>query len=64
MPGHFLVKYSDRRDEFFIDAFDQGQILTREDCRKRLENHYGDALEFNDQLLARSTNRQIVWRPG
>src|SRR6185369_7392930 len=62
MPGHFLVKYSDRKDEFFIDAFDQGQILTREDCRKRIENHYGDALEFNDQLLARSTNRQIVWR--
>jgi regulator of sirC expression with transglutaminase-like and TPR domain len=25
-------------------------------------NHYGDSLEFNDQLLARSTNRQIVWR--
>jgi regulator of sirC expression with transglutaminase-like and TPR domain len=62
MPGHFLVKYSDHREEFFIDAFDQGQILTREDCRKRLMNHYGDSLEFNDQLLARSTNRQIVWR--
>src|SRR5215510_5266074 len=28
MPGHFLVKYSDRREEFFVDAFSGGQILS------------------------------------
>src|SRR5215207_1225767 len=31
MPGHFLVKYADRSDEFFLDPFNKGQILTRED---------------------------------
>ena len=62
MPGHFLVKYSDRREEFFVDPFNQGQILSREDCRAKLHDLYGDALEFNDRLLARSTNRQILWR--
>jgi regulator of sirC expression with transglutaminase-like and TPR domain len=62
MPGHFLVKYSDRREEFFIDSFNRGAILTREDCRNLLVERYGDAVEFNDRLLARTTNRQILWR--
>jgi regulator of sirC expression with transglutaminase-like and TPR domain len=62
MPGHFLVKYSDRREEFFIDAYNHGQILTQDDCRERLRSIYGEALEFNERLLGRATNRQILWR--
>jgi regulator of sirC expression with transglutaminase-like and TPR domain len=62
MPGHFLVKYADRREEFFIDPFNRGEILTHDDCRNRLHSVYGDSLEFNERLLARATNRQIVWR--
>jgi regulator of sirC expression with transglutaminase-like and TPR domain len=62
MPGHFLVKYSDRRDEFFIDPYNRGQILTHEDCRARLQSQYGEALEFHERMLGRSTNRQILWR--
>jgi regulator of sirC expression with transglutaminase-like and TPR domain len=62
MPGHFLVKYSDRREEFFLDPYNRGEILTREDCKSRLHERYGDAVEFSDRLLARATNRQILWR--
>jgi regulator of sirC expression with transglutaminase-like and TPR domain len=62
MPGHFLVKYSDRREEFFVDPYNKGQILSHDDCRNRLHTMYGDALEFHDRLLGRVTNRQILWR--
>jgi regulator of sirC expression with transglutaminase-like and TPR domain len=62
MPGHFLVKYSDPREEFFVDPYNRGEILTQDDCRNRLQTQYGDALEFHERLLARSTNRQILWR--
>ena len=62
MPGHFLVKYSDRKEEFFIDPYNRGQILTRDDCRRKLHELYGNAVEFHDRLLGRSTNRQILWR--
>src|SRR5262245_22953875 len=62
MPGHFLVKYWDRREEFFLDPYNSGQILTREDCRKRLIEQFGEGVEFNDRLLARATHRQILWR--
>jgi len=62
MPGHFIVKYSDRQDEFFLDPFNRGEILTRDDCRNRLFERYGNSVEFNERLLARVTNRQILWR--
>jgi regulator of sirC expression with transglutaminase-like and TPR domain len=62
MPGHFIVKYFDPREEFFIDPYNQGAILTRDDCRDRLRERYGDALEFSDRLLGRATHRQILWR--
>jgi regulator of sirC expression with transglutaminase-like and TPR domain len=62
MPGHFIVKYFDPREEFFIDPYNQGEILTRDDCRERLHERYGDALEFSDRLLGRATHRQILWR--
>src|SRR5437867_6228522 len=62
MPGHFIVKYSDRQEEFFLDPFNRGEILTRDDCRNRLFERYGNSIEFNERLLARVTNRQILWR--
>ena len=62
MPGHFIVKYFDPAQEFFIDPYNRGEILTRDDCRELLHKRYGDALEFSDRLLARVTNRQILWR--
>jgi len=62
LPGHFIVKYWDRREEFFLDPFNRGEILTRDDCRDRLYERYGDSIEFDERLLARVTNRQILWR--
>ena len=62
MPGHFIVKYADPREEFFVDPYNRGEILTRDDCRAKLSERYGDAVEFNDSMLARATNRQILWR--
>ncbi len=62
MPGHFIVKYADRIDEFFLDPFNRGEILTRDECKGRIQERYGDSLEFNERFLGRVTNRQILWR--
>ena len=62
MPGHFVVKYANRDEEFFLDPFNQGAILTRDDCRDRIREMYGDSIEFHDRLLSRVTNRQILSR--
>src|SRR5215510_12513304 len=49
MPGHFLVKYGDRTQEFFLDPFNGGQILTREDCEQRFAEMFGNNQEFSDR---------------
>jgi len=62
MPGHFIVKYADPQQEFFLDPFHNGAILSAEDCRNWLLKRFGDSLEFSDRLLARVTPRQILSR--
>src|SRR2546423_2732451 len=41
MPGHFIVKYGDPDQEFFLDPFHSGAIMTAEDCREWIVSHYG-----------------------
>lgn len=62
MPGHFLVKYSDRSLEFFLDPYNGGEILSHQDCEEKLKQLYGDSLEFSEQLLDAVTHRQILAR--
>jgi regulator of sirC expression with transglutaminase-like and TPR domain len=62
MPGHFLVKYSSRGEEFFIDPYNRGEILSHEDCKDRLKALYGESFEFDERFLGRTTNRQILLR--
>lgn len=62
MPGHFLVKYCDRAQEFYLDPFNGGEVLTQADCEARLKQHYGDGMQFSDQLLDAVTHRQILAR--
>lgn len=32
LPGHFLCRFQSARDEFYVDAFNRGKLLTRTDC--------------------------------
>jgi len=62
MPGHFIVKYTDANEEFFMDPFFKGEILSAEDCRERFSSTYGASIKFSDRLLGRVTHRQILLR--
>lgn len=59
MPGHFLCRLQTPTDEFYIDAFHGGQLLSRIDCKKRLVNL---AVEFDDRHLAPISPRRILQR--
>lgn len=61
MPGHFLVRYGDRNQEFFLDPFNGGQILTRDDCARRFSEMFGDQ-EFSERMLAITSPRQMLFR--
>ena len=32
IPGHFMIKYQDDQQEFYIDAFNRGRFLSRPQC--------------------------------
>ena len=59
-PGHFLVRCGGD-DGFFLDPFNGGEQLSRQDLEGRLEGHTAD-LPSLDSLLAAVTRRQILQR--
>ena len=59
MPGHFLCRYQTPREEFYIDAFHEGQLLTKIDCRKFLKN---SAVDIDESALLPISSRRILQR--
>jgi len=58
-PGHFLLRFSNAQTTFFIDPFNQGRILSQDDC-KALINKMG--YEFSDYYMNESKPRDILSR--
>lgn len=61
-PGHFMVKYVGPREEIIIDPFFQGEIKSREDLARLIEDMYGGKVAFNDGLLEAVGKKQILKR--
>jgi len=59
VPGHFLVRYDSPHETLWIDPFNEGAILSREDCEELLRSMGYPVL---DEYLRPCTTRQIVAR--
>jgi regulator of sirC expression with transglutaminase-like and TPR domain len=59
MPRHFLLRWQNARGDFFIDAFNEGALLSPDDCEK-LTERLGHV--FNPTQLEPATSRQIMLR--
>lgn len=59
LPGHFLLKWHSTTAHFFVDAFNEGQILDVEDCRGICERL---GHQFRTAYLSPVTPRQIFLR--
>ena len=62
MPGHFLVGYYPEGGVQYVDVFNQGTLLGRDDCIARLRAQYGGGFVFQDAHLAPVSKRQILTR--
>ena len=62
MPGHFIVKYQDPDEELFIDPFNEGRLLSEEDCFRMVLQMYQGRVVFERRLLDAVTKRQILAR--
>jgi regulator of sirC expression with transglutaminase-like and TPR domain len=59
MPGHFLCRFQTTTDELFIDAFNNGKILSKGDCVKYLL-HTRDG--FKEAYLSPISTRRTLLR--
>jgi regulator of sirC expression with transglutaminase-like and TPR domain len=66
LPGHFVVGHwpasASRLPSLIIDPFNEGQLLTVDDCAARVHAAYGDDIRFTREWLQPMTNRQILAR--
>jgi regulator of sirC expression with transglutaminase-like and TPR domain len=62
MPGHFIVRAQSTTGDLLVDPFNQGAVLSVDDCADRLRQLYGNSLRFSPELLRPSTPREIVTR--
>lgn len=62
MPGHFLVAYAEPDGNIMADPFNQGRLMSLEDCRQQLRSMYGDAVPFRPGYLQPILPRQMLAR--
>jgi len=63
MPGHFLLKYcNDDGQETLIDCFNRGDILSQQDCQRRLDEIYSGEMALRPEFLHPISHRQILTR--
>ncbi|MBR9979060.1 MAG: transglutaminase family protein [Bacteroidetes bacterium] len=59
MPMHFLVQFDDGSRMFFVDAFNSGIIITRDQCRLMLSS---SGIRLTPEMLAPVSTQDIVER--
>ena len=59
LPGHFLCRYQNPRQELYIDAFNLGRSLSKTDCIKYLKQ---SGYEFHESFFLPSSPRRILIR--
>jgi regulator of sirC expression with transglutaminase-like and TPR domain len=59
MPSHFVLKYTVGASEIFIDPFNGGQLLTREQCITSLDQ---TGFGYTPSYLEKVSNRYVVER--
>lgn len=62
MPGHFLLRPDFPDSGIYIDAFNRGEVLFPEDCHQRLNQIYGQPVEWRSEFLPPVSARQFLAR--
>ena len=59
LPGHFMLKYQQKDSTLFLDPFNQGQALTRDECVRFL---LGSGYEIQEGYFMPAKTRDILVR--
>jgi regulator of sirC expression with transglutaminase-like and TPR domain len=61
-PGRFLVRLTGEIGDLLLDPFARGMSVHEEDCRRILHEVSGGKIEFQEELLASVTKRDMITR--
>lgn len=62
MPGHFLIRPDFEEVGIFVDVFNQGEVLFKEDCELKLREIYQQPIELKAHFLTPVSNQQLLGR--
>ena len=62
LPGHFLVKLSGVWGDLLIDPFDDGRVLSIEECQELVDHFFGGAVRLREHHLRPFGNKEILSR--
>ncbi len=62
LPGHFIAALTTEQGPMYIDCFASGRMLTRDECKNRVESIFTDTVEWNEQMLQPVTHRMWLSR--
>jgi regulator of sirC expression with transglutaminase-like and TPR domain len=62
LPGHFLVGAEMDGAPILIDPFAKGRIVSRDEAHARLQEMFGEEVEWSDELLRPASNRHWLTR--
>ncbi len=62
MPGHFIIRPDFDDVGIFVDVFNQGEILFKEDCEAKIQQLYQQPVKLEPRFLAPVNNKQILAR--
>ena len=61
MPGHFLIRHRNE-ENFFVDAFNGGLLLNRDECGALMREAAGDGVRLEPSHLNPATPREMMAR--
>src|SRR4029453_14298401 len=62
LPGHFFVGVSSDDPSMVVDPFAGGRIVNREEAHQRMQQIFGDEIEWSEDLLRPASNRLWLTR--
>ena len=62
MPGHFLVGAYDESEKYYVDVFNKGIVVNKEECIAMFDSRASKALAWDDRYLSSVDNRYIISR--
>ena len=62
LPGHFVIRMGPPEQELYVDAFNDGQLMSRKDCEETVRNLFHGRVEFREEYLRPYTKKEFLIR--